>query len=167
MTWRICISTTVCRENQCEYVVMFVECDFEFAGTFGEFTSPGYPSSYANSLNLCVAHISAAPGSVIRITFHIFAIEDGGQTCGFDYVKVRRFVLRIFFVDMSDFICRSQLVSFKLKAIGNPVAMHNLTSTRKWRKIGWMLPHRRDGQSSLRGLELFFAVCHYALVMLL
>ena len=74
--WNVCLS---CYLATCTLVTQV---------TSGTFTSPSYPSEYANYLDLCVAYIVGPPGSNITIDFFIFNVEYE-SSCGYDYLLVR------------------------------------------------------------------------------
>ena len=50
--------------------------------------SPGFPGSYWNNFNSCLAEIIGPPGSVITLEFVTFSVEPGDEGCRYDKVEV-------------------------------------------------------------------------------
>jgi len=67
------------------FCLMFPGCGEVLEGVTGTFTSPGYPSDYANNLN-CEWTISVPSGN-IRLSFDSFELETS-STCAYDKLEV-------------------------------------------------------------------------------
>ena len=79
--------------SEMDYVFQFIagDCPTYFA-TSGSFDSPFYPSTYPANVNKCLGRIVGPVGSIIRLRFHGFDVEEA-QDCQYDYVKVTHYLL--------------------------------------------------------------------------
>ena len=62
-------------------------CDGTLTGTKGNFTSPGYPSDYQDSL-ICIWRITVDSSSRVQIEFSDFKVE-ASNPCQYDYLLIK------------------------------------------------------------------------------
>ena len=88
----------------------------QLQGSSGDFTSPGYPTTYPKDADYTWV-ITVPEGKIVKLMFIDFHLE-GGNTCSYDFVEVRDgfdVKLGTFCGDLRPFVVRSSNRNMRVK----------------------------------------------------